>query len=75
MDYEELLIEPGTELRPATIRLHGMCADSSWTCAWLAYFDMSPQWQVSRAQGLPKLSETQSLLKKVTIHREPWLIV
>ena len=23
-----------------------MCADSSWTCDWLQYFDMAPQWQL-----------------------------
>jgi predicted esterase len=23
-----------------------MCADSSWTCDWLQYFAMAPQWQI-----------------------------
>jgi predicted esterase len=40
------LIEPDDETRPVTLLLHGMCADSSWTCDWLQYFPMAPQWQV-----------------------------
>ncbi len=46
MDYEEPLIEPDLEARPVTVLLHGMCADSSWTCEWLQYFEMAPQWQI-----------------------------
>jgi predicted esterase len=40
------LIVPDEEPRSVTLLLHGMCADSSWTCDWLQYFDMAPQWQV-----------------------------
>jgi predicted esterase len=40
------LIEPDEEARPVTLLLHGMCADSSWTCDWLQYFPMAPAWQV-----------------------------
>jgi predicted esterase len=40
------LIVPDTEPRPVTFLLHGMCADSSWTCDWLQYFEMAPQWQI-----------------------------
>jgi predicted esterase len=46
------LIEPDEDPRPVTILLHGMCADSSWTCDWLQYFEMAPQWQICpRAPG------------------------
>ena len=40
------LVEPDEEARPVTVLLHGMCADSSWTCDWLQYFAMAPQWQI-----------------------------
>jgi hypothetical protein len=40
------LIVPDREPRPVTLLFHGMCADSSWTCDWLQYFEMAPQWQV-----------------------------
>jgi hypothetical protein len=40
------LIEPDEQPRPVTILFHGKCADSSWTCDWLQYFDMAPQWQL-----------------------------
>jgi predicted esterase len=46
MHESEPLVVPDDEPRPVTILLHGMCADSSWTCDWLQYFDMRPQWQV-----------------------------
>jgi hypothetical protein len=46
------LVEPDEEPRPVTVLLHGMCADSSWTCDWLQYFDMAPSWQICpRAPG------------------------
>jgi predicted esterase len=46
------LVVPDDGPRPVTILLHGMCADSSWTCDWLQYFDMQPQWQICpRAPG------------------------
>jgi predicted esterase len=52
MHESEPLVLPDDEPRPVTILLHGMCADSSWTCDWLQYFDMRPQWQVCpRAPG------------------------
>jgi predicted esterase len=40
------LIEPDDEPRSVTLLFHGMCADSSWTCDWLQYFEMAPQWQI-----------------------------
>jgi predicted esterase len=52
MHESEPLVVPDEEPRPVTVLLHGMCADSSWTCDWLQYFDMRPQWQVCpRAPG------------------------
>jgi len=52
MHEAEPLVEPDDEPRPVTILLHGMCADSSWTCDWLQYFRMAPQWQICpRAPG------------------------
>jgi predicted esterase len=46
MHEAEPLVAPDDEPRPITLLLHGMCADSSWTCDWLQYFEMKPQWQV-----------------------------
>src|SRR5262249_3122009 len=46
MHESEPLVDPDDRARPVTILLHGMCADSSWTCDWLQYFDMQPQWQI-----------------------------
>jgi predicted esterase len=40
------LVEPDAEPRPVTVLLHGMCADDNWTCDWLQYFEMAPQWQL-----------------------------
>jgi len=40
------LVDPDDEPRPTTILLHGMCADSDWTCDWLQYFDLAPQWML-----------------------------
>jgi predicted esterase len=52
MHESEPLIVPDDEPRPVTVLLHGMCADSSWTCDWLQYFEMAPAWQICpRAPG------------------------
>lgn len=52
MHESEPLVVPDDDARPVTILLHGMCADSSWTCDWLQYFPMKPQWQLCpRAPG------------------------
>ena len=52
MHEAEPLLEPDEAERPLTVLFHGMCADSSWTCDWLQYFEMAPQWQVCpRAPG------------------------
>lgn len=40
------LVEPDTGARPVTVLLHALCADDNWTCDWLQYFDMAPQWQL-----------------------------
>lgn len=40
------LVEPSTEPRPVTVLLHALCADDYWTCDWLQYFAMAPQWQL-----------------------------
>jgi predicted esterase len=42
----EPLIFPDEEPRPVTVIFHGMCADDNWTCDWLQYFAMRPQWQL-----------------------------
>jgi predicted esterase len=40
------LVEPSTAARPVTVLLHALCADDHWTCDWLQYFAMAPQWQL-----------------------------
>jgi predicted esterase len=40
------LIEPDAEPRPVTVLFHAICADDNWTCDWLQYFAMAPQWQL-----------------------------
>jgi predicted esterase len=40
------LVDPDDVPRPTTILLHGMCADSNWTCDWLQYFELAPQWML-----------------------------
>jgi predicted esterase len=40
------LAEPDAEPRPVTVLLHAICADDTWTCDWLQYFEMAPQWQL-----------------------------
>jgi predicted esterase len=40
------LVEPNTGARPVTVLLHALCADDHWTCDWLQYFAMAPQWQL-----------------------------
>jgi predicted esterase len=64
MHESEPLIAPDDRPRPVTVLLHGMCADSSWTCDWLQYFDMQPQWQIcprapSRCKSEPGYSWTR----------------
>jgi predicted esterase len=46
MHEAEPLTPPDEERRPITLLFHGMCADSSWTCDWLQYFEMAPAWQI-----------------------------
>jgi predicted esterase len=57
MHEAEPLIEPDAQPRPVTVLLHGMCADSSWTCDWLQYFQMAPQWQICPRAPNPCRSE------------------
>jgi predicted esterase len=40
------LVVPDAEARPVTVLFHGSCADDNWTCDWLQYFAMAPQWQL-----------------------------
>jgi predicted esterase len=40
------LVVPDDEPRPVTVLLHPLCADDNWTCDWLQYFEMAPQWQL-----------------------------
>jgi predicted esterase len=46
MHESEPLEVPDSEPRPVTVLFHGLCADDNWTCDWLQYFDMAPQWQL-----------------------------
>jgi predicted esterase len=46
MHESEPLVVPDTEPRPVTVLLHALCADDNWTCDWLQYFEMAPQWQL-----------------------------
>jgi hypothetical protein len=57
MHEAEPLIVPDEEPRPVTLLFHGMCADSSWTCDWLQYFAMAPQWQLCPRAPSPCSSE------------------
>jgi predicted esterase len=40
------LVVPDGEPRPVTVLFHALCADDNWTCDWLQYFEMAPQWQL-----------------------------
>jgi predicted esterase len=46
MHESEPLAPSDTEARPVTVLFHGICADDTWTCDWLQYFEMAPQWQL-----------------------------
>jgi predicted esterase len=46
MHESEPLVAPDSEPRPVTVLFHALCADDNWTCDWLQYFAMAPQWQL-----------------------------
>jgi predicted esterase len=46
MRETEPLIVPDTERRPVTLLLHAICSDPTWTCDWLQYSELAPQWQL-----------------------------
>jgi hypothetical protein len=40
------LVEPDAEPRPITVLFHSICYEPTWTCDWLQYSEVAPQWQI-----------------------------